>query len=583
MARPFESRIQDLLYNVEVGVGLRIIKVFLYIIGVCVIMVGFMATQFKGFASAESMEYGQLGRNIADGKGFSTHVIRPSTMWFLIENADSPEDNLKHHTPHVKGVQHPDLYHAPIYPMFLGAFFKVTKTKFEQKLVGTHYAPEQYIVIANSIIAALTGFFIFLLARRLFDQRVAVIGTSIYYMSEIIWQDAISGLPITMAVFWGVLVFYFATLAVTNKQEGHHPVTWIVPWVFCTLFMILLFHTRYASAVILPGLLLYIGVGFRRFGWAWSLLMLGIFLGAMVPWVQRNLEVSNSYFGMAPYNILKDTAMFPTDQFDRTFDINLASEEKGEKIYPNVREKFMNSFPNYFKTSPRGLGDSILICLFITTFFYRFTRPHVHLMRWCIALSWFVLIFVAALYGEIAARVVSIFWPLAILYGTAFFFLMLDRLAFRVQILNMVVTVLFVLINAFPLIFTLFPPQPGIHYPPYAPQFIFHLTDMLKDDEVICSDMPWATAWYGKKRSILIPQTLNDFYDINDYTHRISALFLTPLTRNKRYITELKSGPDRSWFFIHEGRLPEGWPLRYGFPLLNNELLFLTDSERWEK
>ena len=34
MARPFESRIQDLVYNVEVGVGLRIIKVFLYIVGI---------------------------------------------------------------------------------------------------------------------------------------------------------------------------------------------------------------------------------------------------------------------------------------------------------------------------------------------------------------------------------------------------------------------------------------------------------------------------------------------------------------------------------------------------------------------
>ena len=66
MARPFESRIQDLVYNVEVGVGLRIIKAILYVFFVLAVMVMYTANEFQGLREAEAMEYAQLGRNLAE-------------------------------------------------------------------------------------------------------------------------------------------------------------------------------------------------------------------------------------------------------------------------------------------------------------------------------------------------------------------------------------------------------------------------------------------------------------------------------------------------------------------------------------
>ena len=583
MARPFESRIQDLVYNVEVGVGLRIIKIFLYIIFVSVVMILYMATQFKGFGSADAMEYSQLGRKIQEGKGFSTFCIRPISMWYLIENADNPDEPLKHHTPHMKSVAHPDILHAPMYPLFLSGFYTATKTDFSPRMAGQKYAPEQYIVIANAVLAAITGFFVFLLARRLFDQRVAVVGGTMYFLSDMIWADAISGLPISLAMLFGVLAFYSATVAVTNRQEGYHPLRWIVPLIFCAAFLSALFHTRYAAVVFVPGIMIYIGFGLRRQGWLWAFIVLALFILSTLPWMMRNKEVSGGYFGLTPYLALEGTALFPNDKLDRTFAPDFDDEKTGDKITSALRTKFLTTFPEYFKSSARGLGDGILICLFIVTFFYRFSRPHVRVLRWAVALSFFLLLISAGFYGDDVIRLAHIFWPIAILYGTAFFFLMLDRLQFRVQILNLGTTVLFVMLNTVPLIFTLLPPQPGVHYPPYSPEFIFHLTDMLKDNEMLSTDMPWATSWYGNQRSVMLPQTLDDFYDINDYTHRISALYFTPLSRNKKYISQLKTGPDRSWFPIHEGQIPADFPLKHGFPLMNYEQLFLTDGPRWEK
>jgi hypothetical protein len=93
--------------------------------------------------------------------------------------------------------------------------------------------------------------------------------------------------------------------------------------------------------------------------------------------------------------------------------------------------------------------------------------------------------------------------------------------------------------------------------------------------------MPWATAWYGQRTSLLLPVTLDEFYAINDYNKRISGLYFTTLTRNKPYVRQLYRGPYETWFPILEGRIPATFPLSQGFPIGNMDQLFLTDRARW--
>jgi len=137
--------------------------------------------------------------------------------------------------------------------------------------------------------------------------------------------------------------------------------------------------------------------------------------------------------------------------------------------------------------------------------------------------------------------------------------------------------------SALPLILTLMPPRAGVPYPPYFPPFITHVAKLLKPDELLCTDMPWATAWYGRRNSLLLPATIDDFYEINDYNKRISGLYFTTITRNKAYVKDLLTGPERSWFPLLEGRIPSDFPLTQGFPLNNMDQLFLTDRVRWNK
>jgi hypothetical protein len=148
--------------------------------------------------------------------------------------------------------------------------------------------------------------------------------------------------------------------------------------------------------------------------------------------------------------------------------------------------------------------------------------------------------------------------------------------------MEMAVVALFIVLSAVPLVLTLSPPRADVPYPPYWPRGIAHVSRMLEPNELMCTDMPWATAWYGNRNSLQLPVTLEEFYEIHDIIKRINGLYFTTITRNKPYIRTLKMGPYRTWFPILEGRIPGDFPLPMGFPMYNLDQVFLTDRPRWE-
>jgi len=109
----------------------------------------------------------------------------------------------------------------------------------------------------------------------------------------------------------------------------------------------------------------------------------------------------------------------------------------------------------------------------------------------------------------------------------------------------------------------------------------------------VMSDMPWAVAWYGNRQSIWTtlnvadPKGRNDFYAINDYKKPITGLYLTHLTIDARFYSQMLKGQDWAWGrFVMDSLLRTNMPA--GFPLghapagyLENGQFFLTDRPRW--
>ena len=281
---------------------------------------------------------------------------------------------------------------------------------------------------------------------------------------------------------------------------------------------------------------------------------------------------------MAPHTALIGTDSFPEDAFERTLSPQLAAG----KVIKELQKKAVTNFAKYYGSNFRAAGDGLFICLFITAFFYRFVRTPVHLLRWCLALSMLLLLILASFFGDATARLFVLFWPFIILYGFAFFFILLDRLQLRLRLFNLAITTLFVVLGALPLlplILTIMPLRAGFPYPPYYPPFVMHVCNILTPEEIMCTDMPWATAWYGNRTSLLLPATIDDFYEINDYTKRISGMYFTQLTMNKPWVNSLLTGRDRTWFPLFENRIPSDFPLLYGtsIPSGTMDQLFLTD------
>ncbi len=572
MAKPFESRIQDLVYNVDVGIGHRIIKVALYFLFIFSVMLIYTATQFRGLKDPVSMDQAQLGRNMMQHGRLITQYVRPASMWYLIEK--SPRSD-----PRVDA--HPDIVHAPVYPAMLAGWFRLTRAGFPTEIEGRRvYPADNNVVWMNNLFALLTGLLLFLIARRIFDGRVALLGVTIYFLSDVVWAESISGTGRSILTFWATAAFYTALVAVSNVEEGKPFRRWLVPMVFSLIFCVLAFLTRYGAVVLVPGLALFYGValGGRR-GGIWAMVFIAAFLIGISPWLARNRIISGGLLGLAPYTALNQTEAFEADTFERS----LAPEIDFETAWTSLQPKFINNVKTFYSENVRLLGDGLLGALFLVTFFYRFIRRPVHLFRWALAVSILLLMFLGGLFGDETMKLINMFWPIVILYGLAFFMILLDRLQLEVRILNIGVIAALVILSALPIVFTFLPPRASLPYPPYYPPFIMRVSNLLQPGELMCSDMPWATAWYGNRNTLHLPVTLDEFYDVNDFVRPVRGLYLTHVSRDQPYLRGFRTGRHRSWYMIQQLQIPGDFPLTQGFTLPPQQLdqVFLTDRQRW--
>jgi len=574
---PFQSRLQDVVYNVDSGIGLRVIKMLIYVLFIVALTLVYQVARFKGLNDAEAMDYAQLARSIQETGHFNTRYIRPASIRYMLDSATASPRMME---------EHPDIVHPPLYPALLAAAFALVKPSFEVSKLPEVYKPEQWVIVPlGHICTWLTGWLVYLIAGRLFDRRVAVFGVTLFFLSNAVWQMSISGLGISLATLLVCAAIHFLLMSLDRRDKNGPPLSWALPMALAAIFCALAFLTRYGTAVLVPGLALCIGWSIKDRGWRIALLFVLGFLICISPWLVRNKMVSGGFLGLAPSLAMnRDDAVV-----EYSFERSLHPDLKKEKVTSDLRMKWMQNMATLYNQNVRTVGDGLLTCLFLTAFFYRFARDPAHRLRWGLALAFAILVAIAAFFGEPTARLFHIFWPMIILYGSAFFFILLDRLQLRVLLYRYAVIAAMVLLHAAPLLFAVLPPRVGLRlpYPPYFPPYISHICRMLTPEELLCTDIPWASAWYGDRNSLLLPRTIDEFYEIHDKTKLVSGIYFTTVTRDLPYIRTLVTGEFRSWFPIQEGRIPGDFPLTQGFGLPVNapypDQLFLTDRTRWRE
>ena len=575
--RSFESTLHDIVYSIDTGTGLKIIRVTLYVLILFVILMVYTATQFRGLKSEESMDLAQIGRNMSIQNGMVTKTVRPLTMWKMQEVTEGENPQIGNH---------PDLFHPPAYPALLAVGFKIFDligvSPFEMPEGGRGVAmpAEQWVILPiNHFFTLLTGWVLFSLGKRLFSREIGFLGMTIYYLSSIVWQDSISGLNISMAVFFSVASFHAMVVAMLNRRDGESKVKWLTPYLISILLAAVAFLTRYITIAIVPGICAFAWLMSGRFRGGTRFVVIFVFLFTLLitPWMARNYKICGNPMGMVGYSALADTPKYPDNSLARDYHPTFT----GKGVTTALKAKWILNYSGKNRAVIPAMGGGILMAFFLTTFFYHFVRPQVNYLRWGLGISLLLMVIIAGFFSESSMQMLHLFWPFVILYGLAFFYILIDRLDLGVRLYTLGLKCLIVVLAITPFILTLMPPHETHPYPPYHAPIIGKVAEMLNSREVLCTDMPWATAWYGDRVSILLPKDLDQFYEINDYKQYVSGMYFTTITKNKPFVKQLLDGPEKSWLPIMSGRTPPDFPLKEGVSLNRQDQIFLSDRDRW--
>ncbi|MCK5849385.1 MAG: glycosyltransferase family 39 protein [Kiritimatiellae bacterium] len=563
----FENSIQDLINSFDHGTGARITRGFILLFIAVVIFAIYIHSQSPGLKNRNAMEQAQIARNLATGNGFTTQCIRPTDMQYF--NKDS-------------GIC-PVTRHAPLYPLLLSTVLKTIKpptkmeTSFLHSRLSVFAADQQAVIPLTIIISIATGLIIFLMGCRLFNTRTGLVASILYLLTEAVLYDGISGTSIPLVSFFTASASYAAIIASRNKAEGHAIYTWFIPFVTAAVLCGLACLTKYAAIALLPALVVYIGVGFNRGRLPAIIAFVIIFCITVSPWMIRNHKICGNPLGISPYSqVMHNSPQYPDDSFDRTLDVHVNNHQFASA----VKSKLRSGLSKLADLDIRLLGGGLIMCFFLVSLFNRSDQQETTLCKWGTTLGILLLLPILAVTDANESRLLHMFLPMITLCGTVFFFESMARSDFLEDEWQTVLTWSLILSTALLTALASSSNRKTTAYPPCFPPFISYIDNLVEPGKTICTDIPWATAWYGNRRSILLPVTRADFLTINEKHISLHGLYITTETSDRPYTTDLRDGYNQEWLPVLNGKVPPDFPLQHGISLPGNkhDQIFLTPS-----
>jgi hypothetical protein len=131
--------------------------------------------------------------------------------------------------------------------------------------------------------------------------------------------------------------------------------------------------------------------------------------------------------------------------------------------------------------------------------------------------------------------------------------------------------------------------SPRLNWPPYLPPLMTQFSKWIKQDEAMASDIPWATAWYAERTSLLLPESVAQF-ELIHYQRLLHAplvaLYLTPMSGGSRISGDIITGRYRDWsrFITRDITALElkSWILKSAVNLpIDGQSVLFADRIRW--
>ena len=596
------ERIQSLIHKTETGIGLRILWTVAAILALGGMTAWYDVWAYRGFAAPEAMDTAQVARNLAEGHGYTTEDIQPFSLYLLQK---------KHHAEPLEqlnltktGGFYPDLTEAPVYPALLAGLMKLHPPEWNVQLQKKfwwrnghfqRYQPEFFIAIFNQCLLLAVVVLTFFIAKKLFDPQVAWLAALFTLGSSLLWKFSTSGLStmLLLVIFLGLTLclLKLESLARVEPPDQRRLFGFtLAVGVLVGLGML----TRYSFGWLIVPVVVFLALfgGARRMGLAVAAcLMLGVIVA---PWLARNYVVSGTLFGTAGYAAIESTGAFPGMMLMQSSNPDMSASKVNaswtmlmlQKLAANAFAIFQNDLPH--------LGGWVAI-LFFAGLLLGFRNPAARRLRYFTMMCLGLLITVQAV-GRTwlsdatpelnSENLLVLLTPLALIFGTAFFLTLLDQMNLPAFELRYLAISLLAVILCLPLVTSFLPPQPSpTAYPPYHPPQIQEVSNWLQPDELMMSDMPWAVAWYGRHPCIYLSKdTRDDFSYINDHFQTVKGVYLTTLTLDDKFLSNVARGDDDAWGALCFAGVRKKFT-RQRFPVNDAKSLgsglFFTDKQRW--
>lgn len=467
------------------------VAILLTLLGPAVLWLTYHA-RFQGLTLAEAMDYAQLARNIANGRGFVTSVVSPLGTNFSRDI-----------------MNHTDLTHPPLFPIVSAVMF------------GAFGAKDSVLAATSALFYLLTIPLVYLLGLRLFGRRTAFVSALLYIVGERMLQYALSGTPVAMVGFLLTALALALHRCYTADADLEARGSGLKACALAGVLVGLCYLTEYAFALIALPIAVYLDLSRSRRRAVSVLAFAAAFMITAGPWMIRNYRVTGyPVAGLRTYELVMMTSTYPSYTVYRSAEarpvIELLSGNGTQ-----VLRKFLVGMQAMYDQLPLLAGGWVT-ALFLAGLLHMFRRRGADGLRAAL-LAALLAVMLFSLVMTPRVDLLVPFVPFVMVLAAAFLMHLLSALrpapAARTAVIAAVV-----LVTAFPTIVGIAAPTPAVRE--VGMPTLMALRKQVPPNTVVITDVPWAVAWYSHQQSVWLPKSEADFAKV-DRLGRVSTIYLS--------------------------------------------------------
>ncbi len=505
---------------------------------------------FRGLSSAEGMNQAQLARQIARTGSWQTRVIQPYA-WAQMEATG------KKPTP----AAMPETVQPPLQPLLWSAAFRFMKPwlDYDPASGSAVYFLDRVIACFGAVWYLLTLFLTHGAARRLFDEHVAAIAALALLVCEPAWEMMVSGAPRALLLPLFALAFRLCAAAACRAVDNRNT---LPPLVLLGGVCALMVLTHWMALWIVFGVIIGVAAFLPR-GKAGAAVVAIVPAFALALWGWWHAQLCGDPLGGIKALFQAQTSAIAHDSLLRDFTPSVPLLQVDDLL-----RRVGLGWQGQIGRALAHLGHVLPALLFFIALIHRFRKVEAGAARWMLAAVFACVTLGMGLLGlpddeQDANALYIVLMPAMTTLGAAMLVILWSRFQppdgfnfmsrWGAPLAALLITALPMAVNL-PVLMKFgltmggrIPP----HWPPFLPERVYLLHQMLERDEFIISDSPAFVAWYADVPCVNLPVQRADYETMKtkaaERGAKLAGFVMTPVSAKVERITDVFTGPYSEW------------------------------------